>query len=340
MLKGLAHSRPGGTRNERAPALRAAILLLAGLAAATLAGPFDAAAAPSGDFPQVRGISMLVSPPRLVVPSGQANKVQRLEVENRGTVPLTVHAETLAIVQNANGTASPEPSGPYSAAKWVKVTPDHFTISRGARKFIQIRIHVPPHAEPGDHDLTINLMIPPGPTQGQRNIRVSEGIGIPTLITVPGRVVDDLGITQITAPGFSGGGSIAISATVRESGDVHHSFRGNGQQLTANAAGTPVPFPPATVLRQSTIRLTTSWHNPPAVCLCHISVAITVGGHHSQATATVLILPVKPALTGLGALGTIALTLLLARRMHRRKLKAAYEAGRRARPDDRIAEPS
>jgi hypothetical protein len=40
-------------------------------------------------------------------------------------------------------------------------------------------------------------MAPPVPGRG--NIHVAEGLGVPVLITVPGPVIDDVGITRLTA---------------------------------------------------------------------------------------------------------------------------------------------
>ena len=51
-------------------------------------------------------------------------------------------------------------------------------------------------------------------------------------------------------------------------------------------------------------------------------------GHRSVATATVIIFPVVRALIGLGVLVALVLAFLLFRRHQRRRLTAAYKAGR------------
>jgi hypothetical protein len=312
---------------------RLAVLAVSAALATALAGAaasVPAAADPAGDFPRVKGVSILVAPPRLFVPAGQVIKVQRVEIENRGSVPLDLRAITLGIVQNPDGSASPEPPGPYSAVNWIAIAPGQFTVAPGATRFIQVRIHVPPHAEPGDHDVAITFLDQPQGIRSPGNIKIAAGVSIPTLITVPGRVSDHVTVTRVTARRFSAGGPITITATVRESGNVHHSFRGSGSQLTASVDGTAVSFPPATVLSGSTITLTTQWARPPAMCLCHVTVDVATGGHQSQAAATVIIFPVGQAAGGAGTVIALALLSWLAQRYQRRKLRAAYEAGRAA----------
>jgi hypothetical protein len=112
------------------------------MGAAVLAG-VPAAAAPAGDVPTKPGVGLAISPPRLIVPAGQVTKVQRLEIENRGSVPLPVHAEWSAFAQASNASADLQASAPYSAARWVTVVPDNLRVMPGTKRFVQIRIHVP-----------------------------------------------------------------------------------------------------------------------------------------------------------------------------------------------------
>jgi hypothetical protein len=112
------------------------------MGAAVLAG-VPAAAAPAGDVPTKPGVGLAISPPRLIVPAGQVTKVQRLEIENRGSVLLPVHAEWSAFAQASNASADLQASAPYSAARWVTVVPDNLRVMPGTKRFVQIRIHVP-----------------------------------------------------------------------------------------------------------------------------------------------------------------------------------------------------
>lgn len=318
-----AHSRGGRLRHGGGPRPAARPLAIAILSGITLLS-----ATPAGHLPAHPRLSMAISPPRLTVPAGQVTKIQRLEIENRGSAPLHVHTELSAFVQRADGSITLQPSTPYSAVTWIKITPARFQVRPGAKRFIRIRIHVPAHPEPGDYHLAIVFLVPQASHQG--SIHVAEGIGVPTLITVPGPVIDKVHIVTLAAPNFSAGGPIPITATIRESGDVHHSFRGARNRLAAVADGARVLFPPLTVLRGSTVNFTTHWDKPPAICICHITTTVTSGRLRTAASATVIIFPVVPAMTGLGVLTLLVLTFLLARRRQRHRLTAAYEAGQRS----------
>jgi hypothetical protein len=330
----MMHNSPAGWRGGRRHgggsrrAARAAILTAAALAVLPAALPAVAATA-SAAPPRAAGpgAAMAISPPRLTVPAGQVSKVQRLEIENRGRSVLRVHTERSAFNQLPNGSTVLVPNAPYSAANWVTITPARIIVPAGAHRFVRIRIRVPAHAEPGDHHLAIIFLLPPA--RGRGNIHVSAGIGVPTVITVPGRVTDDLRVLRISAPGFSAGGPLRLRATVRESGDVHHSFRGAGNRLTAMIGRTAVTFPPLTVLRGSTVTLTSRWADPPAFCVCHLRVTVTSDLGRQTASTTVIIFPVLSALITLGAMTALVIAILLTRRRQARRLAAAYEAGRR-----------
>jgi hypothetical protein len=326
----IRRNRGGGRLRRGGGPLLLAVraLTIAGLfsAAATVPAAASPAGPARGPVPRGDGISMLISPPRLIIPARQATRVQYLEVENRGGSWLSVHAETEALAQGSDGSSLPEPSAPYSAARWVTVVPSSFRVRPGSRRYIAVRFHVPADAEPGDHYLAIIFLMPP--SRGPGSIHVAAGIGVPALLTVPGPVTDRVTVTRLTASGFSAGGPVSLTATIQESGDVHHSFTGHFR-LAVRDGQTVFRFPDFTVLRGSTITITARWPDPPAFCLCHLTTAVVVDGQRSIATATIVIFPVIPVLTGLAILLALAALFLLARRYQRGRLSAAFEAGRR-----------
>jgi hypothetical protein len=285
------------------------------------------ATASAGSIPREHGLAMLVSPTRLTVASGQLTRTQRLQIQNRGSVPLDVSTKVEALTQRSNGSSLPQ-NAPWSATSWLTVTPDHFLVKPGHRQWVQVRIQLPARPEPGDHDLALIFMVPPRPGHG--NIHIAEGIGVPVLITVPGQVTDDVSVTGLHLPGFSAGGAVPLTATVHEAGNVHHSFRGTGHQLEARSGSATVMFPPVTVLRESTVTMHTQWDHPPALCVCHVAVTVTSDGHVSEATATVVIFPVVPVSSTVGAILVLLAAFLLVRRHHRRRVSEAFQAGRGA----------
>jgi hypothetical protein len=283
------------------------------------------ATASAGRMPPNPGVSMLVSPTRLALAGDQLSKTQRLQVYNRGRHPIQVNTKIETLAQRRDGSSLPQ-DGPWSATHWLTVTPDHFLVQPGHRQWVRVRIQIPAQPEPGDHDLALIFMIPP--RSGGGNIHIAAGIGVPVLITVPGQVTDDVSVTGLHAPGFSAGGSVPLTATVREAGNVHHSFRETGHRLEARSGSATVMFPPISVLRDSTITMKTRWDHPPALCICHVSVTVASDGHVSEATATVVIFPVVPVASTVGAVLLLLAAFLLVRRHHRRRVSEAFQAGR------------
>lgn len=308
--------------------------VLFGLALSVVAA-VPAAAAPEpvspGPVPRGHGVAMLVTPPRLTIAASQVVKPQWLEIENRGSVPLTVHAQLQGLAQNSNGSSLLEADAPYSATTWVTLTPDHFQVGPGTRRYIRVLVRVPPNPEPGDRNLAIIFLLPA--LAGRGNIHVAQGIGVPVLLTVPGRVIDHVSLAKLAAPGFSAGGPINMTATVRESGDVHHSFISGKGRLAARSGGATVLFPPFTVLRDSTVTVTTKWRDPPVICWCHITSSVTSDGQLTTVAATVVIFPVLPVVIGAGVIAALLLTFRFLRLRQRHRLSAAYDAGRRSSVD-------
>ena len=319
---------PGGHLRHGGGLLHAMYVpLLAGILSIA-AGPATAAQAssnPGTGVPHGKGVAMLITPSTLDIPAAHVARTQRLEIENRGSVTLNVHVGLQTLTQNRNGSSVLAPEGPYSAAHWITVVPNHLFVPSATRRYVLVHIRVPPHPEPGDQDLAITFVLPA--QRGHGNIHVASGIGVPTVITVPGRVIDHVNVTGLVAPGFSDGGAITLTATVRETGDVHHSFTGPHNRLTARAGRATIVFPPLTVLRGSTVTFTTKWTHHPIACVCHLSTTIVSDGRRSVATATVVIFPAVPAGAGVAVLLVLLIAFLLYRRAWHRKLAALKKQG-------------
>lgn len=304
----------------RVPLLAGILSIAAGPATAALAS-----STPGPIIPHHPGVAMLLSPPRLIIPASSVDQTQRLEIENRGSVTLNVHVGLDELTENKNGSSVLEPEGPYSATQWITVVPDHFSVLSATRRYVMVHIRVPPHPEPGDQDVAITFVLPT--RSGHGNIHISAGIGVPTVITVPGAVIDHVSVTGLVAPGFSAGGPIKLAATVRETGDVHHSFTGPNNRLTARAGRAEILFPPITVLRGSTVTFTTKWAHHPIACVCHLSTTVVSDGGRSVATATVVIFPAVQAGAGIAVVLALLIAFLLYRRAWYRRLAALKNTG-------------
>ncbi|MFE2669268.1 hypothetical protein [Streptomyces mirabilis] len=124
-----------------------------------------------------------------------------------------------------------------------------------------------------------------------------------------GSTIDAVKATNLETSGFSVGGPISLTATVKETGTVHHDFYGPHHNLVAEADGTKLAFSDFTVLRGSSRTVKTQWTDPPLACVCHIKVAIPQkGGPPEVVEATVVRLPLR--LVGEIGMAIISLFLL------------------------------
>ncbi len=256
--------------------------------------------------------SLGVSPTRLAVGQHDIGSTQQVTLVNRGQAPLAVTVQKRNFTVDTDGSIQYQDEAPYAASSWVKVSPEQVLIQPGTAEVVRATIQAPQTYEPGDHQMALVFMVPAGKTD--KNIKVNRGVGLPIFITAPGDVVDSVSLSGLSAPGFASGGPVPITATVTNSGTVHHDFR-KPSPLTVTGAGTAEPFPDFTVPRGSVRDVATTW-DPPFLCVCHPTVTMTSadGGVQSQ-TVRVIVFPWPWFGAGLGV---VLLVLLLVRTSRRR----------------------
>lgn len=256
--------------------------------------------------------SLTVSPTRLAVGQRDFGAAQQVTLVNRGQTPLPVTVQKRNFTVGSDGSVKYQDDAPYAAATWVAVSPERIMIEPGQAQVVSVSVEAPKTYEPGDHHVALVFMVPAGKAEG--NIRVNRGIGLPMYITAPGPVVDSVDLSGLSAPGFVAGGPVSITATVTNSGTVHHDFR-KPSPLTVEAAGTAEPFPDFTVPRDAVRDIATTW-DPPFLCVCHPTVRMTSadGGVQAQ-TVRVVVFP-WPWVAA--AIGAVLLVLLLVRTARRR----------------------
>jgi len=100
---------------------------------------------------------------------------------------------------------------------------------------------------------------------------------------------------------------------------VHHDFSAP-RQLTAAVSGATVKFADFDIVRGATLVESTSWKNPPLMCVCHETVTIAnANGTTSHATATTVVFPLQLFALAIAALIMLILvTWLVRRRFHSR----------------------
>lgn len=295
------------------------------VASAPLAGADEPGQDPDPSF------SLGISPTRLELGPGELTKTQRIAVSNGADSPMHVVVQKQNFGGSPDGSLRFDESAPYSATRWVTVTPEDFTLGPGARRSVKVRVAVPADPEPGDHQVALVFLVPAGATSG--NIKINRGIATPVYITVPGATTDTTTLTGLDADGFSTGGPMDITATVHNTGNVHRNFRG-ADALQVSGAGDAELFADFTVMRESTRDISTTW-DPPLLCICHPTVSITDedGTVHSESVRVIVFpLPLFGAFVGGALLLWVAWWL-----MRRRYRASVEEAARRLPP---LAAPS
>ncbi|MBE1484739.1 COG1361 family protein [Plantactinospora soyae] len=275
-----------------------------------------ASAAPaSGQPSEPSDFALTVSPTRVIVPADQIERPRQFTVTNHGRAPIDILVRKASFTAGRDGELRFRPDAPHSAVEWVTARPDSFRLEGGAARQVSLHIALPATAEPGEHQVAMIFSVPPRP--GGAGVGVRRSVGAPVYVTVPGQAVESVDVTGLRAPGFAVNGPLALTATVRNAGTVRREFVGDGR-LQAQVAGETVPFPDFTLLRGADREISTRWADPPLFCVCRVTVAAAgPDGVTREATATIVILPVRLIGSGVALVLVLLLGWLLLRRRMR-----------------------
>lgn len=272
--------------------------------------------------------SLAVSPTRLAFAQRDIGSTQQVTLINRGQEPLPVTVQKRNFTVASDGSLRYQKNAPYAASSWVSVNPKRVVIAPGKAEVVTATVQAPKVYEPGDHHMALVFVVPS--TKSGNNIKINRGVGLPVYITAPGDVSDAVSLSGLAAPKFTRGGSVPITATVTNTGTVHHDFR-KPAALTVTGAGTAEPFPDFTVPRGSVRDIATTW-DPPLLCVCHPTVTMTSadGGVQSQ-SVRVVVFPWHLAAIAVGAVLLLLLVIRTTRRRYQAQVTRAADAAVAAR---------
>jgi hypothetical protein len=256
--------------------------------------------------------SLTVSPTRLVLTSADSGTTQEVLVVNQGETTTHVDVQKRDFTGGRNGSLVFEADSEYSATDWVDVTPVSFDLAPGQAQTVTATVSVPSEPAPdvGDHQVALVFIVPSGDTGA--NVKINRGVATPVYVTVPGDVDDTVTVSGLSAPWFSAGDPVTVSATVENSGNVHRDFRGDSP-LAIEGTDSAV-FADFTVARGTTRDITAEWQ-PPVFCICDLSVSIeNASGVSESQSVRVIVFPVVAALIVLGVLVAVTVVVLVLRR--------------------------
>ena len=169
-----------------------------------------------------------ITPPKIEVTLAPGDKTEgRLGIINDSDTDMTFITGVYDfIVTDSNGTPEILPrdtllNNKYSAANWIAVYPEEFTVKQHQRFDFNYYIQVPKNAAAGGHYAA--LIYQPVTPGGQPAVGAKIQTQIATLayISVKGTINESAKVIKFTAPNFSEYGPIKINTEIKNFGDLH-----------------------------------------------------------------------------------------------------------------------
>lgn len=153
------------------------------------------------------------------------------KIINRSTVPLTFRVSVQDyVVMDTIGTPTILPpntlSNKYSAAAWIGITPETFTLQPGATQIINYYIQVPADARPGGHYAAITYIPVVGQGVKGSGSTVNSELGSLFYITINGPIHEQALISKFFANPFQEYGPVNVFTQLKNLGDLHIAPKG------------------------------------------------------------------------------------------------------------------
>lgn len=223
-------------------------------------------------------------------------------------------------IQQPDGTfAFREATGSaFSASSWVTAEPRRFSGRPNRTQPVDFDVRVPRGAEPGDH--VTALLIRTTPEEDEVAV-AAEAVAVRLTISVEGRGRPSAEIVSLDSPSVAGDSPVAITAAIRNTGNVRLDFseEGNAEGGLSVLAGDEVRAradAPAPVYPGQTGVLELAWDDPPLLGQFRAVATVDVGEEQISSSDTFFVFPWRQV--GALLLLTLAVVVLLAGRYRRR----------------------
>jgi hypothetical protein len=176
--------------------------------------------------------TVTIAYPTLVHKLNPGDKAEGItKVINRSSAPLTFKLSVQDyVVLDTIGTPTVLPpntlSNKYSAAAWIGVTPETFTLKPGDKQTINYYIQVPPTARPGGHYAAIVYTPVVDKAVNGSGSTVNSEIGSLFYITINGPIHEQVLISKFLANPFQEYGPVDVLTQLRNLGDLHTAPKG------------------------------------------------------------------------------------------------------------------
>ncbi len=219
-----------------------------------------------------------------------------------------------------------EPS-PWGASGWLVPELDSIVLEQGEAVTFDVRVDVPPDAEPGGHYAVLFASRTLNRYEQEAGVKITNRVGTLFLITVSGDIIEDGYLSPLEVPFFSQYGPINMGLVFNNEGNVH--LKPGGKVIIRNIFGhtvAEIPVHEWVVLPESSRRNTVEWNGRRLFGRYTASAELTYGSDEIPvfAQASFWVIPWKIIVAILVAVFCItAIAWLLHRRSVRRKEEKA-----------------
>ncbi len=172
--------------------------------------------------------TITVTPPTVSVTGNPGYYTEgTMGIINDSNSPITFKAEMHDfVVQDNVGTPEILPANTlmttYSAAAWMGVTPQTFTIQPKKRQNLNYFIQIPGNAKPGGHYAAVVFV----PADGKNTVentgsQVNGQVGTLFSVAVNGPIKENAAVSRFFANGFQEYGPVNIQTQIKNYGDLH-----------------------------------------------------------------------------------------------------------------------
>jgi len=175
--------------------------------------------------------TMTITPPTASYTLEPGGKTEgQMKIINDSSAPLTFSVNVQDyIVVDTIGTPNILPpntlNSKYSAAAWMGVTPNKFTVQPGQRQVVEFFIQVPPDAKPGGH-YAAAIYTPETKGGKETGATVNAQIGTLFYLTIKGPIKEQAEISKFLTNSFQEYGPVKILTQIKNLGDLHITPKG------------------------------------------------------------------------------------------------------------------
>jgi uncharacterized membrane protein (DUF485 family) len=157
-------------------------------------------------------------------PGGRTEGITKIINDSSGPLTFNLNVQDF-VVTDTLGTPNILPpntlNAKYSAAAWIGVTPDKFTLKPGEKQIVNYYIQVPKDARPGGHYAAIVYTpVVNKPVQGTGGT-VQGQLGSIFYVTVNGPITESANVSKFLSNSFQEYGPVSILTQIQNLGDLH-----------------------------------------------------------------------------------------------------------------------